>query len=104
MDDAGSWSSPDITDDQFTAAVKLNPSDEAVAKWFAQTAKGSSSRVGSMEPDDAELADRVLPRSRSTSQAQRCRRSFPNRPHSLGRSTRLEKAGQFEKIVGRSQD
>jgi len=29
----------DITDDQFTAAVKLNPSDEAVAKWFAQTAK-----------------------------------------------------------------
>ena len=29
----------DITDDQFTAAVKRNPSDEAVAKWFAQTAK-----------------------------------------------------------------
>ena len=29
----------DITDDQFTAAVKANPSDKAVANWFAQTAK-----------------------------------------------------------------
>jgi Domain of unknown function (DUF5069) len=29
----------DITADQFTAAVKPNPSDEAVAKWFTQTAK-----------------------------------------------------------------
>jgi hypothetical protein len=28
-----------ITDDQFTAAVKANPSDDAVAKWFARTAK-----------------------------------------------------------------
>ena len=28
-----------ITADQFTAAVKPNPSDEAVAKWFTQTAK-----------------------------------------------------------------
>ncbi len=28
-----------ITDEQFTAAVKANPSDEAVAKWFIQTAK-----------------------------------------------------------------
>jgi hypothetical protein len=28
-----------ITDDQFTTSVKLNPSDEAVANWFAQTAK-----------------------------------------------------------------
>jgi hypothetical protein len=28
-----------ITADQFTAAVKPNPSDEAVAKWFNQTAK-----------------------------------------------------------------
>ena len=27
-----------ITDDQFTAAVKTNSSDEAVAKWFTQTA------------------------------------------------------------------
>jgi Domain of unknown function (DUF5069) len=32
-----------ITDDQFTAAVKLNPSDKAVAKWFAQTAKAHPS-------------------------------------------------------------
>ena len=29
-----------ITADQFTAAVKPNPSDEAVAKWFTRTAKG----------------------------------------------------------------
>jgi len=28
-----------ITADQFTAAVKANPSDEAVAKWFTQKAK-----------------------------------------------------------------
>lgn len=28
-----------ITADQFTAAVKPNPSDEVVAKWFTQTAK-----------------------------------------------------------------
>ena len=28
-----------ITADQFTAAVKGNPSDEAVVKWFIQTAK-----------------------------------------------------------------
>ena len=28
-----------ITADQFTAAVKANPSDDAVAKWFAQTTK-----------------------------------------------------------------
>jgi hypothetical protein len=28
-----------ITADQFTAAVKPNPSDEAVAIWFTQTAK-----------------------------------------------------------------
>lgn len=28
-----------ITADQFTAAVKPNPSDEAVEKWFTQTAK-----------------------------------------------------------------
>ncbi|HSF66653.1 MAG TPA: DUF5069 domain-containing protein [Nitrospiraceae bacterium] len=28
-----------ITADQFTAAVKSIPSDDAVAKWFAQTAK-----------------------------------------------------------------
>ncbi|MEP6935820.1 MAG: DUF5069 domain-containing protein [Nitrospirota bacterium] len=28
-----------ITADQFTASVKTNPSDEAVADWFAQTAK-----------------------------------------------------------------
>lgn len=28
-----------ITADQFTAAVKGNPSDDAVAKWFLQTAK-----------------------------------------------------------------
>ena len=28
-----------ITADQFTAAVKANQSDEAVAKWFTQTAK-----------------------------------------------------------------
>jgi hypothetical protein len=28
-----------ITADQFTAAVKANSSDEAVAKWFTQTAK-----------------------------------------------------------------
>jgi Domain of unknown function (DUF5069) len=28
-----------ITADQFTAAVKANPSDVAVAKWFAQTTK-----------------------------------------------------------------
>jgi hypothetical protein len=27
-----------ITADQFTAAVKANPSDEAVVKWFTQTA------------------------------------------------------------------
>ena len=31
--------SAEITADQFTAAVKTNPSDEAVAKWFTQTAK-----------------------------------------------------------------
>ena len=29
----------DITADQFTGAVKANPSDEAVEKWFTQTAK-----------------------------------------------------------------
>jgi hypothetical protein len=29
----------DITADQFTAAVKANPSDEAVVKWFTRTAK-----------------------------------------------------------------
>jgi hypothetical protein len=29
----------EITADQFTASVKTNPSDEAVADWFAQTAK-----------------------------------------------------------------
>lgn len=28
-----------ITADQFTAAVKANPADEAVACWFTQTAK-----------------------------------------------------------------
>ena len=28
-----------ITADQFTAAIKPNPSDEAVAQWFTQTAK-----------------------------------------------------------------
>lgn len=28
-----------ITADQFTAAVKANPSDDAVAKWFTQKAK-----------------------------------------------------------------
>jgi len=28
-----------ITADQFTAAVKANPSDDAVAKWFTQTTK-----------------------------------------------------------------
>jgi hypothetical protein len=28
-----------ITADQFTAAVKPNPSDEAVAQWFTQTTK-----------------------------------------------------------------
>ena len=28
-----------ITANQFTAAVKANPSDEAVAEWFTQTAK-----------------------------------------------------------------
>ena len=28
-----------ITADQFTASVKANPSDEAVATWFTQTAK-----------------------------------------------------------------
>jgi hypothetical protein len=28
-----------ITADQFTATVKANPSDEAVAKWFTQLAK-----------------------------------------------------------------
>ena len=28
-----------ITADQFTAAVKANPSDDAVTKWFTQTAK-----------------------------------------------------------------
>ena len=28
-----------ITADQFTAAVKANPSDDAVAKWFIQAAK-----------------------------------------------------------------
>ena len=28
-----------ITVDQFTGAVKANPSDEAVEKWFTQTAK-----------------------------------------------------------------
>ena len=31
-----------ITAVQFTAAVKATPSDEAVAKWFAQTAKTHS--------------------------------------------------------------
>ena len=29
----------EITADQFTSSVKTNPSDEAVADWFAQTAK-----------------------------------------------------------------
>ena len=28
-----------ITADQFTAAVKVNPSDDTVTKWFTQTAK-----------------------------------------------------------------
>jgi hypothetical protein len=28
-----------ITADQFTAAIKANPTDEAVAKWFSQAAK-----------------------------------------------------------------
>jgi hypothetical protein len=28
-----------ITADQFTSTVKANPSDDAVAKWFTQTAK-----------------------------------------------------------------
>jgi len=28
-----------ITDDQFTATVEANPSDDAVEKWFTQTAK-----------------------------------------------------------------
>jgi Domain of unknown function (DUF5069) len=28
-----------ITADQFTAAVKANPTDEAVARWFSQAAK-----------------------------------------------------------------
>ena len=31
-----------ITSDQFTAAVKANPSDDTVAKWLAQTAKAHS--------------------------------------------------------------
>jgi hypothetical protein len=30
----------DITADQFTAAVKANPSDEGVVKWFTQITKG----------------------------------------------------------------
>ncbi|TKB94401.1 MAG: DUF5069 domain-containing protein [Nitrospira sp.] len=31
-----------ITADQFTAAVKANPADDAVAKWFTQAAKTHS--------------------------------------------------------------
>lgn len=31
-----------ITSDQFTAAVKANPSDDTVAKWLTQTAKAHS--------------------------------------------------------------
>jgi len=31
-----------ITADQFTATVKANPSDDAIAQWFTQTAKAHS--------------------------------------------------------------
>ena len=32
-----------VTSDQFTAAVKIHPTDEKVAAWFRQTAKSQSS-------------------------------------------------------------
>ena len=44
-----------ITADQFTAAVKANPSDEAVAKWFTQTAKAHPpAELEAWNRDDAE--------------------------------------------------
>jgi hypothetical protein len=71
-----------ITADQFTAAVKPNPSDEAVAKWFTQTAKAHP-------PAESEAWNRMmLTRGPSTPEKQkyfnkhqRCSRSCPNRPH-----------------------
>ena len=74
-----------ITADQFTAAVKANPSDDAVAKWFTQTAKAHS-------PAELEAWNRMmLNRGPSTAseagviqQAPRRRRSLPHRPHQPG--------------------
>ena len=42
-----------IKADQFTAAVKANPSDEAVAKWFTRTAKVHS-------PAEVEAWNRMM--------------------------------------------
>ena len=44
-----------ITVDEFTAAVKANPSDEAVATWFPQTAKAHPpAELDAWNRDDAE--------------------------------------------------
>jgi hypothetical protein len=42
-----------ITADQFTAAVKANPADEAVAKWFTQKAK-------TQPPAELEAWNRIM--------------------------------------------
>jgi Domain of unknown function (DUF5069) len=54
-----------ITADQFTAAVKANPSDDAVVKWFTRTAK-------SHPPAEIETWNRMmLSRGPSTPEKQK---------------------------------
>ena len=53
-----------ITDKEFTAAVKASPSDDAMAKWFTQTAKAHP-------PAELEAWNRMmLSRGPSTSEKQ----------------------------------
>src|SRR4051794_17812314 len=53
-----------ITDEQFTAAVKANPTDDDVAQWFRETAK-------SHRPDEVEQWNRMmLTRGPSTAEKQ----------------------------------
>jgi len=65
----------------------------------------SSSRVGSMEPDDAESRTEHFQEAGILQQAQRRRRSLPHRPHRLGRPPRPRRRPvSSEKIVGRIED
>ena len=75
----------EITADQFTAAVKANPSDDLVAKWFTRTVKPHppaeldswNQMMLSRGPEHAQEAE-ILQYTQGR------RRSLPNRPHGLG--------------------